>query len=54
MMMNDDDYDDDDGDVDVGDVDDDDDVGNSFSTCSAQLQRYIQVCGDSDPRSMIP
>ena len=49
MMMNDDDYDD--GDVD--DVDDDD-VGDSFSTCFAQLQRYIQVCGDGDPRRMIP
>ena len=44
MMMNDDDYDDDD---DGGDDD-------SFSTCFAQLQRYIQVCGDSDPRSMNP
>ena len=52
MMMNDDDYDDDDD----GDDDDfdDDDVDDSFSTCFAQLQRYIQVCGDSDPRSMIP
>ena len=50
MMMNDDDYDDDGDDDDF----DDDDVDDSFSTCFAQLQRYIQVCGDGDPRSMIP